>query len=349
MAVLDGTLTQVVVAVLGVLFWGGLLAWSVIRDARALRNGFLMIVFAYYVLGFAVFLVSRPSVLKPAVEEVSIVLAAIVAMGLLTLPLILVADGVLMLRRERHSVGNELSLVVGLALLLLPVVLIVLLRYDSRFTDSLAVSLLAAQACVSACFLAFAAQTALYAWIARGAEARAVIVLGSGLVRGSVSPLLAARLERGMAAARERETTGARVVLVPSGGRGGDEPRPEGEVMGEWLREHGVADSDLLVEDRARTTRENLVNSVRLLERHGVPAPYLAVTNNYHAPRTAMLARKLDVDAQVIGAPTAWYFWPSAYLREFVAAMLDHRALMLLCTLAVVTITVLTWLSLSPT
>ena len=117
--------------------------------------------------------------------------------------------------------------------------------------------------------------------------------------------------------------------------------------MAEWLRRHGVAGEDILVEDRSRTTRENLLHSAHLLEQRGVPEPYLIVTNDYHAPRAAMLARSLGIDAQAVGCPTALYYWPSAYLREFVAVMIDHRFLLAICGLPVVGMTVLTWVSLT--
>ncbi|WP_432485673.1 YdcF family protein [Kineococcus esterisolvens] len=340
-------LVQALIASAGVFTVGGLLVWSLRRDPRSLRNGFLVILLAHYLLGFLVFLTSSSRVLQAAADVVRLVVLGVVGFGLLLLPLLLLADGVLMVRRERHSLGNALSLLTGLALLLLPVVLIVLVRHENPVTGTLAVGLLTAQACAGLLFLAFAVHTALYARLARRARAQAVIVLGAGLVRGGVSPLLAARLRRAAAAAEERVGPDGRPVLVPSGGRGSDEPLPEGEAMARWLREHGVDAQGILVEDRARTTRENLRYSVELLQRNGVAEPYLIVTNDYHAPRAAMLARRLGIDAQAVGAPTALYYWPSAYLREFAAVVLEHRVLVLLSGLVVLVMMVFAWLALT--
>lgn len=47
----------------------------------------------------------------------------------------------------------------------------------------------------------------------------------------------------------------------------------------------------------------------------------VVVTNDYHAFRTALQARRLRIDTHAVGAPTARYFLPSAYLREFVAVL----------------------------
>lgn len=38
-----------------------------------------------------------------------------------------------------------------------------------------------------------------------------------------------------------------------------------------------------------------------------------------------MTARRAGVNGQVLGSPTATYFWPSATLREFVAVFWEHR------------------------
>ncbi|TCN44530.1 hypothetical protein EV644_101334 [Kribbella orskensis] len=49
------------------------------------------------------------------------------------------------------------------------------------------------------------------------------------------------------------------------------------------------------------------------------------MTNNFHALRAALIARKAKVNGQVIGSPTAAYYWPSATIREFIAILAEHR------------------------
>ena len=343
----SGILVQTLFSFAGFMLCLGLLVWSVRNDARSIRNGFLTIVTVYYLLGFVSFLISKVSVLEDAAALVILLVVPPAALGLLLLPLLLTANGVLMVRRESRSPGNLLSLLLGLSMLVLPVVVIWLVRQDNSVTGSLAVGILAMQACAGLLFLIFAVHTAVYAFLARRTPAQAVIVLGSGLIGGQVPPLLAGRLQLAVAAASKRSSSTGRIPIVPSGGQGSDESRAEGQAMGEWLRNHGVPAQDILMEDRARTTEENLRYSARVLQEHGVPQPYLIVTNNYHAPRAAMLARKLGIDAQAIGSPTALYFWPSAYLREFVAVMTEQRFLVFLAGLPVVALSVLTWLALT--
>lgn len=341
-------LAQTLFHLAGVALCGGLLVWSVRRDARSLRTGFLVVVTAYYLLGLLAFLASQVPLLDVVADLVVLATLAVALLGLLLLPLLLIANGVLMVRRESRSLGNLLSLLAGLALVVLPIAVVWLLRHENSVTGTLAVGLLTLQACVGLLFLVFVVHTVVYAFLARRAPARAIIVLGAGLVDGCVPPLLAGRLRQAISAVAQRTTGTGGMPIVPSGGRGADESRPEGDAMGEWLREHGVPPADILVEDRARTTQENLHYSACLLQEHDVASPYLIVTNNYHAPRAAMLARKLGIDAQAIGSPTAVYFWPSAYLREFVAVLAEHRLLIVLAGLPVLGMTFFTWLALTP-
>ncbi len=95
--------------------------------------------------------------------------------------------------------------------------------------------------------------------------------------------------------------------------------------MAEHLISQGVPADDVLPEDRSTTTRENIERSVELLRDAGRTGPLLLVTSDYHVLRTASLARKLGVDAQVIGARTARYYVPSAFLREFIALLVENR------------------------
>ncbi|SOD98681.1 YdcF family protein [Blastococcus haudaquaticus] len=342
-----GIVGQVLGALIGALVVTGALVWSLRRDPRSLRNGFLAVLAAHTLLGLLAISISRSRVLETLADAVALVVWGVIGLGLLLLPLLLVVDGILMVRRESRSLGNALSLLTGLASIVLPVVLLELVRHENPVTGTVAVGLLAALVCIGLLFLVFVTQTALYAWLARRAPARAVIVLGAGLAGGEVPPLLAARLRRAVAAVEERAERAGTIPIVASGGQGADEPYPEGEAMAVWLRRTGVAASDVLVEDRSRTTEENLRYSAQLLRRRGIPEPYLVVTNDYHAPRAAMLARTLGIDAQAIGCRTALYYWPSAYLREFVAVMAGQRFLLALSGLVVAGLMVATWLSLS--
>jgi uncharacterized SAM-binding protein YcdF (DUF218 family) len=48
-------------------------------------------------------------------------------------------------------------------------------------------------------------------------------------------------------------------------------------------------------------------------------------TTNYHVFRAGLKARRVKMRAVGMGAPTKWYFWPNAAVREFVGLLTEHR------------------------
>src|SRR5699024_7028286 len=50
----------------------------------------------------------------------------------------------------------------------------------------------------------------------------------------------------------------------------------------------------------------------------------VVATSSYHVFRAALLTRTLGMRAHVVGARTAWYYFPSALLREFVGIIRDR-------------------------
>jgi uncharacterized SAM-binding protein YcdF (DUF218 family) len=79
-----------------------------------------------------------------------------------------------------------------------------------------------------------------------------------------------------------------RALVVLSGGSSALRPRGrqrEARVLARLARELGVPAARILVDERARNTRENAVESKRLLERRKVRGPVLLVTSAIHMPR----------------------------------------------------------------
>jgi uncharacterized SAM-binding protein YcdF (DUF218 family) len=95
--------------------------------------------------------------------------------------------------------------------------------------------------------------------------------------------------------------------------------------MAAYLVERGVPAEEILLEDESTSTFENLTFSRAIMAGLNPKYRCVIVTNNYHALRAAFIARKAKVNGQVLGAPTAGYFWPSATIREFVAVLAEHK------------------------
>ncbi|BBG01343.1 MULTISPECIES: YdcF family protein [Pseudonocardia] len=234
----------------------------------------------------------------------------------------LLLNGVVMLRRERVSLGNSLSLLAGLLIIALMAVTVPVLLYGTTWMRALWLLCTLAAMLLAFQFVAFLGYARLYAWLVHDRPADWVLVLGSGLRGSEVPPLLASRIRTGMEELGRREAR----LLVLSGGKGSDEQLAEGEAMRRWAVAHGADPDVLRVETDSRNTEQNLRFSDTLV-RDEVSGSGLVVTSNYHAFRAAVLARRLGIDAQAVGAPTAGYYWPSAVLREFVAILREHRVL----------------------
>lgn len=302
------------------------------QDARRFRNG----VFLLMAVGFGVVAVSGVLVASfPALGLLVVIVIVLVPVLVLGLAVFAIANGITMLRSEGRSLGNLLSLLVGLALVGVPVLAVVLVEAGRRSQVAalqdvlvgLGVVVVFVTGYAALTFAAFTLWSLVYARPRVREQPDALIVLGSGLIHGEVPPLLRSRLDRALAIYRSTPDSVRRPVLVPSGGQGSDEPRPEGEAMAEYLIAQGADPADVLPETESRSTRENLVLSGRVLADAGRTGSSLVVTNNYHVLRAALLARDTGSSADVVGSPTAAYYVPSAFLREWVAVMVEHKLL----------------------
>ena len=140
----------------------------------------------------------------------------------------------------------------------------------------MAVLLFFASTYVGVAFLVFLSYAWVYGRSTRHEHPAAVVVLGSRLIDGRVPPLLRARLDRAIEVHRETEP---KPLLIPSGGQGPDESRPEGEAMAEHLLASGVPAADVVPEPRALNTAQNLEYSRRIQVEAGLlAAPLVAMT-----------------------------------------------------------------------
>ena len=259
--------------------------------------------------------------------------AGLVVLVVLALAVALIVNGVVVLRREGHRLANLLGGVVGIGMLGYLVAYVLVLAANSARAFLWLLALAGPVGYLAYGFSAFVLYAGVYQAVTKRwrRPAGVVIVLGAGLVRGRVSRLLASRLETGRTVYDRAVAAGGSPLVVVSGGQGSDEPRPEADAMAEYLVEHGVPEDAILRETASTTTRENLRLSAAVLAtrdpalvERGRGAGVVVVTSNFHAFRAATLMRALRLPGRAVGAPAAWYYWPSATIREYVALLRDH-------------------------
>lgn len=294
---------------------------SVRRDHRRLRNGF----FALLLFFALVDLVGWVGDWRGWGEVVRLLIATTFMLSALIVPLLLVANGLTMARREGLRLGNLLPLFLGLGVLSIPVVSILILNYAPTVAVILLVVTLLVAMYLSTLLLILFLQSFIQRWwggYRATPQPDAIVALGSGLINGQLPPLLRSRVDRALAILRQQQHQGRQPLLVLSGGQGPDEPRAEAAAMAEHALQRGVDPAHLLVEDKSRTTRENLQFTRELLAaRPHAPQRVLVVTSSYHAARTALLASDLGLEWTVAPAHTSFYFVPNAWLREYIAVV----------------------------
>ena len=61
--------------------------------------------------------------------------------------------------------------------------------------------------------------------------------------------------------------------------------------------------------------------SRKLIEEKKPDAKIAFATTNFHVFRSGMLAASQGWRLDGMGAPTKWYFWPNAFIREFLGLL----------------------------
>ncbi len=143
----------------------------------------------------------------------------------------------------------------------------------------------------------------LFFWVAVVSESQtpekadAIIVLGAQAYypAGRWNPCLVARVKRGT----ELLQAGFAPRLVLSGGVDQEDGAVEAKVMQEIAISFGATPEQTLLEPRSTSTAENLRFSSALLNSKKV----LIVSDPFHLARASALARKIGLQATVVGAP----------------------------------------------
>ncbi len=243
----------------------------------------------------------------------------------------LIHNGILMWRREGAKLPNLLSLIAGILVFALPVAALALVVLGRWWSLSLAFIMFFVSVFSASIFV----MLLLYSWVharfpAKG-QGAAVVVLGARTINGEVTPLLRGRLDKGIELYGAQEEP--KPLMVPTGGQGPDEIEPEAVSMGRYLAEQGIPREQILLEDRAKDTVENLKFSNELVRARRADGRLWLVTSDYHALRAGLASRALGLDARAFGGKTAAYYRPSAFLRECVAIARDHRKFMIVLAL----------------
>lgn len=149
-----------------------------------------------------------------------------------------------------------------------------------------------------------------------------IVVLGAGIMGTKVTPLLAARISRGIEI--YHKNPGSKLIM--SGGQGPGEDIPEAVAMAEYAEKLGINKNDIIIENKSKTTQQNLQFSHALMK---LNSRFCIVTSSYHVYRALVLAKRQGLKCTGYGAKTKWYFTLNAFVREFIAYLVITKKMQL--------------------
>lgn len=138
------------------------------------------------------------------------------------------------------------------------------------------------------------------------------IVLGADLVNNNVTPILARRIDEAITHYQMNPSS----KLIMSGGKGDHDRLSESEAMKNYAIEQGVPETDIILENQATDTIDNVIFSKKLMEKE---AHFALVTSDYHIFRATLIAKEDGSNCLSYHATSSFYQRLCGLAREYVS------------------------------
>ena len=294
--------------------------WIMLREPRTLWSGVSLLGVLLCSAVTAFFLLSEYSAWLAGHDLLMNILVALFLLAagcMLVFPVIFIVtlfiEGIKVIRHEGLKPANLLTMLFSVLLYLYLAVWPVIGGLEKGRLGTKLYVLISLSAiyvlALMAVYLLSAALNLFHLKKRRGADY--IIVLGAGVIGDRVTPLLAARIDKGIELLHHNP--GAKLIL--SGGQGPGEDIAEGEAMARYAEEKNVGPEKIIIEGRSTSTEENLLFSRKLMEKAWPKV--IVVTTAYHVFRALLLAKQQELKCVGFGAKTKWYFTLNALIREF--------------------------------
>lgn len=132
--------------------------------------------------------------------------------------------------------------------------------------------------------------------------ADAAVVLGAAVWTNAVSPVFKERINHAISLYQRGRVR----KLIFTGGQGNPGEPTEASAARIYALQSGVSPSDILIEDKSRTTYENIVNAKQLADAHGIRT-VLIVSDPLHMKRAITMARDAGLAADPSPTPSTRY------------------------------------------
>ncbi|WP_144461294.1 YdcF family protein [Siminovitchia fortis] len=301
-----------------------------LTDHRRMINGFLFnlffcsfLIFCGYVGFSSDIMIFKLIALIPTV----LFLLFISAFGLFALGVGLFLNGRILMKKESRRFANSLTFIFGIFLL---IIFLFRIMEPQRFLPIYFEPLYAGAYLIVVYFFLhltnFLTAYFLYQFNKPKYNQDFIIVLGSGLINDKVPPLLASRINRAIDFYWKQAAAAFPPIILFSGGQGPDENLPEAEAMQKYAVEKGIPSEHTLTETRSVNTFQNMLYSKQIMDSiKGDKYNSIFTTNNFHLFRASLYAKMAGLKSQGIGSKTAFYYWPNAMIREYIAIIVMQR------------------------
>ncbi|MGE8055029.1 YdcF family protein [Bacillus mycoides] len=303
---------------------------SYLKDPRKIINGFLFNAFFCFFLIFCMLAAydSGNDTLHYIMFLPILALIIMIPFGIVALMFGLFLNARILMKREGRRFTNCLTLIAALGILFL--MLLPIINPASLFSSHLR-PIFAGISLITLYFFIhlsnFLTAYFLYQFNRPRRNQDFIIVLGSGLINDKVPPLLASRINKAIDFYWKQAAVNTPPTIIFSGGQGPDEGLPEAEAMQKYAVENGIPLEHTVQENRSVNTYQNMSFSKEIMDSLKPEGKYKSIftTNNFHLFRAGIYARQAGLNSQGIGSKTAFYYWPNAMIREYVAIIVMGR------------------------
>ncbi|WP_020061673.1 YdcF family protein [Bacillus sp. 123MFChir2] len=303
-----------------------------LRDPRSLLIGFLFNLFFCSFLILFVYLGFSSSNIKFQYIAVIplLIIGFMLTFGIFALMIGLFLNARILMRRERLRFSNCLVLLAGLSILF-SIIVFLLFEPTQLLTRDFGIIPFGVFFII-VYFLFhlsnFLTAYFLYQFNRPKPNQDFIIVLGSGLINDKVPPLLASRINKAIDFYWKQAAVSFPPIIIFSGGQGPDENISEAEAMQTYAVEKGIPIEHTIKEDRSVNTYQNMLFSKQIMDsRKEGKYESIFTTNNFHLFRAGLYAKKAGLNSHGIGSETAFYYWPNAMIREYIAIVVMGRKL----------------------
>ncbi|WP_434297628.1 YdcF family protein [Clostridium sporogenes] len=269
-------------------------------------------------------------ILLTSILVIIIILMAGIPLYLLSFIFILIKSGYKLIKKEGARLTNFLSLSLGIFIILWIWFTPNIIR---GVTNPILTAIIGFITFLISYFFMmmfiFAISAAINTYIPKRGKYDYIIVLGSGLIGDRVPPLLASRIDKGIEIYKRQLKKGHLSKIIFTGAKGADEKVSEGLAMWKYAKDKGILAENMIIEDQAVNTYENLSNSKKLLEEdYGTREKQyrcIVVTNNFHLFRSLIWAKIVGLECDGAGSKTKLYFSLNALIREYIGVMYIYK------------------------